>query len=373
MKTYDDHRTGGQGAPHLLYIADPMCSWCYGFAPVITAITDHFVERRSSSGDEIRSKMSVRVLVGGLRAGNTRRMRQTDKDFLRGAWTRVAAATGQPFAYSFFDREGFVYDTEPACRAVVAMREQSPEAVIGYMTRISRAFYAENRDTTSLDVLADLATEFGQDRDGFHHMLADPGLKDATMRDFVAVSEAGIQGFPTRLASGTGRTAVGQLFGHVIAAHECNRHGQDDADEAQDHPEVGDDAEDQHAQESAQQIGLDRLPGSFERRDAVFFAAGDQISRCGNNGHHQQAREHAKHVADGNDDRPDQDRQQGRHEIVESFEHVRDLDLAAFVLILDHSHVSHDHRPGQQAESDAADQNDQKSGDDVRRGVFLKR
>ena len=45
--------------PHLLYVADPMCSWCYGFSPVIGAVAGHFGDR-----------LPVRLLMGGLRAGN---------------------------------------------------------------------------------------------------------------------------------------------------------------------------------------------------------------------------------------------------------------------------------------------------------------
>lgn len=207
MVTGSDTRDIGAIHPrHLLYIADPMCSWCYGFAPVITAIAAHFSDGTPVAGGKSGHTVPVRVLVGGLRAGNTRRMRETDKDFLRGAWTRVAAATGQPFGYEFFDREGFVYDTEPACRAVVLMRERAPDAALAYMSRISRAFYAETQDTTSLDVLASLAAEFGQDRHAFRFGLDDPELKAVTMRDFVAASEAGIQGFPTLLASGADGT-----------------------------------------------------------------------------------------------------------------------------------------------------------------------
>ena len=70
--------------PHLLYIADPMCSWCYGFAPVIEALAVHFGDR-----------LPVRIMVGGLRAGNTRAMTAQDRDYIRGAWTRVGAASGQ--------------------------------------------------------------------------------------------------------------------------------------------------------------------------------------------------------------------------------------------------------------------------------------
>ena len=67
---------------HFLYIADPLCSWCYGFAPVIEQLGEHFDGR-----------LPVKILVGGLRAGNTSAMRKEDKDYIRNAWTRVNAAT----------------------------------------------------------------------------------------------------------------------------------------------------------------------------------------------------------------------------------------------------------------------------------------
>lgn len=176
---------------HLLYVADPMCSWCYGFSPVIGAIAEHFGKRG----------VPVKVLMGGLRPGNTKPMRDEDRDYIRSAWTRVAAATGQPFDHAFFERESFTYDTEPACRAVVAIRALAPDRALGYLAAVSRAFYAMNRDTTTLAVLADIASEHGQDRDQFAGALASDDLKRATLGDFVTASEAGIRGFPTLLVS----------------------------------------------------------------------------------------------------------------------------------------------------------------------------
>lgn len=179
-------------APHLLYIADPMCSWCYGFAPVITAIAGHFGAR-----------LPVQLMLGGLRAGNTRAMRPQDKDYIRDAWTRVGAATGQPFDFTFFEREGFVYDTEPACRAVVAMRRLDPARTLAFKARISTAFYAEGRDTTSSDVLADLAVEAGIDRARFSAELLAAETRNETFRDFLSAQEMGVRGFPTVVAGPT--------------------------------------------------------------------------------------------------------------------------------------------------------------------------
>ncbi len=173
----------------LVYFADPMCSWCYGFAPAITAIAERFEDR-----------MPLQLVMGGLRAGNTVAMRPEDKDTIRDAWTRVGAATGQPFDFSFLDREGFVYDTEPACRAVVTARRLLPRLALPFMGRISQAFYAEGRDMTSAEEIAEVADEAGFDRGEFSAAFLASETRNETFRDFLAAQELDIRGFPTLIA-----------------------------------------------------------------------------------------------------------------------------------------------------------------------------
>jgi len=173
----------------LVYFADPMCSWCYGFAPAIAAIGERFEER-----------MPLHLVMGGLRAGHTAVMRPQDKDYIRDAWTRVGAATGQPFDFSFLDREGFVYDTEPACRAVVTARRLLPRLALPFMARISQAFYAENRDMTSPEEIAGVAEEAGFDRGQYSAAFLAPDSRNETFRDFLTAQELGIRGFPTLIA-----------------------------------------------------------------------------------------------------------------------------------------------------------------------------
>jgi len=181
----------------LVYFADPMCSWCYGFAPVITAIEQQF-----------RGRLPLRLVMGGLRAGQTQPMRDKDKDYIRSAWTRVNATSGQPFDFSFFDRDGFIYDTEPACRAVVVMRGRDPGRALAFMEHVQRAFYAENRDVTSPDVLADIAADEGQNREAFAAAMLSPEVRNETFRDFLTAQEFGIQGFPALIVGGDNRYAL---------------------------------------------------------------------------------------------------------------------------------------------------------------------
>ncbi len=113
----------------LLYFANPMCSWCWGFAPVIR----HIVH-------EHREEVRLTVALGALGHGQGP-MRPQDKAAVREHWEHVHALTGQPFDFGFFDREGFVYDTEPPCRAVAVVRAQRPALALPYLEALHRAFY----------------------------------------------------------------------------------------------------------------------------------------------------------------------------------------------------------------------------------------
>ncbi len=174
---------------NFVYFADPMCSWCYGFAPVMLRLFEQF-----------QGRLGLKVVMGGLRAGNTTPMTDKDREYIRGAWEKVGEATGQPFNFDFFKRESFTYDTEPACRAVVTARMMDVETALPLKARISRAFYAENRDMTSPEELADVASEGGLDRAEFLRVYADARTQNETFRDFLTAQELGIRGFPTLVA-----------------------------------------------------------------------------------------------------------------------------------------------------------------------------
>lgn len=177
--------TGPSPVRRILYFADPMCSWCWGFSPVIAAIAD-----------ACAGAVPVRFCAGGLRAFETRPMDDRSRAYVRHRWQEVAAQTGQPFDFAFFERESFVYDTEPACRAVVAMRNLTPEATLAYLAAVQRAFYAGNRDITARDVLTEVAGAFA-DPDDFRAVFDAPEIVEATRADFRLAQGLGIQGFPT--------------------------------------------------------------------------------------------------------------------------------------------------------------------------------
>jgi len=175
--------------PHLIYFSDPMCSWCYGFSPVIEEIRRTF-----------GTALPIRGVMGGLRPGTETPMTEEAKLEIADHWTHVHEATGLPFNGAGMSRPGFVYDTDPAARAVVVARREGEEIAGAYLARAQRAFYAEGRDVTTPQVLGEIAEELGLDREPFLAALASAEAKGETWRDYGISQRAGVTGFPTLVA-----------------------------------------------------------------------------------------------------------------------------------------------------------------------------
>ncbi|HEU4621312.1 MAG TPA: DsbA family protein [Burkholderiaceae bacterium] len=174
---------------HLIYIADPMCSWCYGFGPELAKF------------EQLEPETHIDILLGGLRAYHDEPADQAFKETIRGHWTKVRDVTGLPFNDAALEHENFVYDTEPACRAVVTVRDTTPELALPYFHAIQRAFYAEGRNVTQDHVLADIAAETGIDRERFLELWRSPEMREQTEHDFALVSRWGVRGFPAIVAA----------------------------------------------------------------------------------------------------------------------------------------------------------------------------
>ncbi|MHB1215596.1 MAG: DsbA family protein [Thiobacillus sp.] len=172
-------------APILWYFADPMCSWCWGFSPVIETLRDAY-----------RDRMKIALVLGGLRPGETTPMTAAGRDDILHHWHQVQARTGQPFRFEGALPDGFVYDTEPACRAVVTVGGLNPALIFDMFKAIQAAFYAEGRDVTEPGVLAALAATLGVDAQAFLDAFDSDVARTRTQAHFRQARQAGVRGFP---------------------------------------------------------------------------------------------------------------------------------------------------------------------------------
>ncbi|MBS7660908.1 DsbA family protein [Pseudomonas lalucatii] len=181
----------------LLYVMDPMCSWCWGFAPVLESL----------AGQAAAAGVPLQLVVGGLRRERIAVDAAARVRYL-GYWQAVNASTGQLFDFDRGLPEGLVYDTEPACRALVTARQLDPESAWPLAKLIQRAFYTEGVDVTQAAALVALAEQAGIPRIEFAEAFDSPAMHAATAADFAWVQDLGIAGFPTLLAQRNGQLAL---------------------------------------------------------------------------------------------------------------------------------------------------------------------
>ena len=182
----------------LLYVMDPMCSWCWGFAPIVEAL----VEQAQAAG------VDLHLVVGGLRTGSGAALEPATRRYILEHWQAVTDATGQPFTIEGALPDGFVYDCEPASRAIVAARSLAPDCAWRLLKLIQQAFYVQGRDVTQASVLAELAQTAGLPRIEFAAAFDSAEQHTATAADFTWVQDLGIAGFPTLLAERDGQLAL---------------------------------------------------------------------------------------------------------------------------------------------------------------------
>lgn len=174
-----------QETTKLIYFADPMCSWCYGFSPELSKVVK-----------DLDDSIDFEIVMGGLRPYNTETMTDLE-DFLKEHWAQVAQRSGQPFSYGILKEAEIVYDTEPACRAVAIMRELNPAQAFPFFKAIQNAFYNENKNPNLSATYVDLVSDFDVDKKVFQEAFDSEQWKTKIKDDFQYAASLGVRGYPT--------------------------------------------------------------------------------------------------------------------------------------------------------------------------------
>jgi putative protein-disulfide isomerase len=184
------------------YIGDPMCSWCWGISPTVSAVG----ALCEAQGIEFS------ITLGGLRAGGGDPWDAAFKHFLRNEWRRIGQVTGQPFGFTLLEASDFDYDTEPACRAVATVkllqaRDHFPTStVLKFFSAVQHKFYVEGQDPKVTDFYASICASLALDFDKFRALFDSVETQQAVQQEFVRCRQWGVRSFPALLLERDGKT-----------------------------------------------------------------------------------------------------------------------------------------------------------------------
>ncbi|MEM1215861.1 MAG: DsbA family protein [Bacteroidota bacterium] len=176
-------------ATELIYVGDPLCSWCWGVSPQLFEL--EYTAAQQGIG--------FRLVMGGLRPGGGDPWNEQFTEFLRHHWEEVQARSGQPFTQDLLSTEHFHYDTEPPCRAVVVVREMAPPRTHRFYEHVQHYFYVKNQDPNQVAFYEPICQELGLDFAAFAERFASDAYRQKTRQDFALSQSWGVRGFPSVL------------------------------------------------------------------------------------------------------------------------------------------------------------------------------
>ncbi len=173
----------------LYYVHDPMCSWCWGFKPTWTEIKTKLPEQ-----------VELKYLLGGLAPDSNEPMPETMQSDIAGYWRRIQQhIPGTEFNFDFWDKCEPRRSTYPACRAVIAARQQNPDLELEMIEKIQYAYYMDAKNPSDDSTLISLATDLGLDKDQFEKDLNALETQQQLESEMMLGRQIGAQGFPSMI------------------------------------------------------------------------------------------------------------------------------------------------------------------------------
>lgn len=174
--------------PILYFVHDPMCSWCWGFAPAWQKISTELQ----------RLPLEVRLLVGGLAPDSNEPMPIEQQQTIAKIWQRIQQQIpGTEFNFDFWQKNTPRRSTYPACRAVLAAKNQGGEFEQKMISAIQQAYYLEAKNPSDDEVLIELAEKTGLNRQQFSEDLNSTATQKQLIADIEMGQSLPINGFPS--------------------------------------------------------------------------------------------------------------------------------------------------------------------------------
>lgn len=169
----------------LYYVHDPMCSWCWAFAPVWQQLQVVLAQ----------TPLRVEYLLGGLAADSAAPMPDDMQQMLQATWRRIQQhVPGTRFNFAFWSDCQPRRSTWPACRAVLAAANQQYEREM--ILAIQQAYYLRALNPSDDATLIGLAQELGLDAERFAHDLNSEQTRQRLQEQMRWAHSMPINGFP---------------------------------------------------------------------------------------------------------------------------------------------------------------------------------
>ena len=171
----------------LYYIHDPMCSWCYGFKPVLELLTN-----------QLKDIIDIKYYLGGLAEDTDTIMSNSMQVNIQSNWKNIEQTIpGISFNYNFWELCIPKRSTYASCRAVIAAKKQHQKFEYTMINAIQNAYYLDARNPSDYDVLYELAKETGLNQQQFKSDIHSDEVNSNLLQQILFCRKIGADSFPS--------------------------------------------------------------------------------------------------------------------------------------------------------------------------------
>ena len=187
----------------LVYAFDPLCGWCFAFAPTTRALLERF------ETDQVEWEVMCGGLVTGERVAPISQMRGYLEQGMRAVEARTPVRFGKAFREEVLAKGTWVSQSEPACRAtLVAQKHEGGRAALGFGSALSRAFYEEGLLPDDPKTWEQVGDRVGLDGVALAKRAQTEEAKELTKAAFARARSQGVQSYPTLYQRKEGKLSV---------------------------------------------------------------------------------------------------------------------------------------------------------------------
>ena len=170
----------------LYYVHDPMCSWCWAFRPIYLQL----VEKLPKHIKFIR-------LLGGLAPDSDEPMPDKIRHYVISNWQQIQKEIpSTQFNYDFWKICQPRRSTYPACRAVIAARQQGEHYDELMTYAIQQAYYLQAKNPSDAETLIEIAEYIGCDTEQFKKDLASEQINAILQQELTTARALKLNSFP---------------------------------------------------------------------------------------------------------------------------------------------------------------------------------
>lgn len=168
-----------------------MCSWCYAFKSVLKKLRQ-----------QLPTSIHFQTVIGGLAADTKEAMPKETQEMVQQAWHRIEKKCPDiTFNFDFWHKTTPIRSTYPACRALLAAKQQGVKFEVLMLEAIQMAYYQKAQNPSLDDTLFLCAQQIGLQFPQFKQDYTSSFIEQQLQTELQLTQQLNVSSFPSlRLA-----------------------------------------------------------------------------------------------------------------------------------------------------------------------------